>query len=220
MLFSNDTSGFVLLSDAVPDVLQDIRYYSAYNFVGARIDGYEAPVALLTREAASVLKEVSDVLLSQGYRLKVYDAYRPQMAVAHFIRWANDPTDTRMKATFYPDIEKETLIPQGYLAPHSGHSRGSTVDLTLVDLASGRDVDMGGAFDDFGVRSHTDFTDLTRAQAANRTLLRETMTAHGFLPLKEEWWHFTLQNEPYPDTYFTFPINCKTVEQIQAAASD
>ena len=220
MLFSNDTSGFVRLSDAVPDALQDIRYYSAYNFVGARIDGYEAPVALLTREAASALKEVSDVLLQQGYRLKVYDAYRPQMAVAHFLRWANDPTDTRMKATFYPDIEKETLIPQGYLAPHSGHSRGSTVDLTLVDLASGCDVDMGGAFDDFGVRSHTDFTDLTRAQAANRTLLRETMTAHGFLPLKEEWWHFTLQNEPYPDTYFTFPISGKTVKEIQAAASD
>ena len=204
---SDDASDFVLISDVVPDVILGIRYYSTYNFVGDRIDGYEEPLAFLTKEAAEALKEVSDDLKEKGYRLKIFDAYRPQMAVTHFMNWALDVNDTRMKDYFYPELEKDVLFPLGYIAEHSGHSRGSTVDLTLFDMNSEREVDMGGTFDYFGELSHPDYTDITEEQYANRMILREAMLAHGFKPLEEEWWHFTLENEPYPDTYFTFPIN-------------
>ncbi len=204
---SDDSSDFVNLSEAVPDAILEIRYYSTYNFVGDRIDGYEEPLAFLTKEAASALKEVSDDLVSQGYRLKIYDAYRPQMAVSHFVRWAEDVSDTRMKDYFYPELDKSVLFDQGYIAEHSGHSRGSTVDLTLFDMETEKEVDMGGTFDYFGELSHPDYTDITDEQYANRMLLREAMTSHGFKPLEEEWWHFTLEDEPYPDTYFTFAIN-------------
>ena len=207
MLYSDDASGFVLLSEAVPDAILEIRYYSTYNFIGDRIDGYEAPVALLTKEAAAALKEVSDELVAKGYRLKIYDAYRPQMAVSHFMRWALDFEDTRMKQYFYPELEKDTLFPQGYIAEHSGHSRGSTVDLTLFDMTTEKEVDMGGTFDYFGELSHPDYRGITEEQYQNRMILREAMLAHGFKPLVEEWWHFTLENEPYPNTYFTFPVN-------------
>ena len=207
MLYSDDASGFVLLSEAVPDAILEIRYYSTYNFIGDRIDGYEAPVALLTKEAAAALKEVSDELVAKGYRLKIYDAYRPQMAVSHFMRWALDFEDTRMKQYFYPELEKDTLFPQGYIAEHSGHSRGSTVDLTLFDMNTEKEVDMGGTFDYFGELSHPDYRGITEEQYQNRMILREAMLAHGFKPLVEEWWHFTLENEPYPNTYFTFPVN-------------
>ena len=142
-----DPSGFVMLSDAVPDAVLEIRYHSAYNFVGERIDGYEAPVALLTREAAEALSAVSDDLAEQGYCLKIYDAYRPQRAVDHFRRWAADPEDVSMKDYFYPELDKSVLFSQGYISARSGHSRGSTVDLTLFDMASGREADMGGPFD-------------------------------------------------------------------------
>ena len=205
-VLSDDASDFVLLSDAVPDAILEIRYYSTYNFVGARIDGYEEPVALLTKEAAAALKEVSDDVIAQGYRLKIYDAYRPQPAVDHFIRWAADPDDTRMKAFFYPDLEKERLFPEGYIAAHSGHSRGSTVDLTLFDTRTQREADMGGNFDRLGALSHFDAPDVTDPKRANRVLLRDLMTAEGFLPLAEEWWHFTLEHEPYPDTDCTVPV--------------
>ncbi len=204
---SDDASGFVLLSEAVPDAILEIRYYSTYNFVGDRIDGYEEPLAFLTREAAAALREVSDELVGMGYRLKIFDAYRPQMAVTHFMNWALDPDDVRMKAYFYPELDKKVLFPQGYIAEHSGHSRGSTVDLTLFDMTTGREVDMGGTFDYFGELSHPDYTGITEEQYANRMLLREVMLKHGFKPLAEEWWHFTLADEPFPDTYFTFPIN-------------
>ena len=207
MIYSDDASGFVLLSDAVPDAILEIRYYSTYNFIGDRIDGYEEPVALLTREAAAALKEVSDELVAKGYRLKIYDAYRPQMAVSHFMRWALDFEDTRMKEYFYPELEKDVLFPLGYIAEHSGHSRGSTVDLTLFDMATEKEVDMGGTFDYFGELSHPDYTGITEEQYQNRMILREAMLAHGFKPLVEEWWHFTLENEPYPNTYFTFPVS-------------
>ena len=207
MIYSDDASGFVLLSEAVPDAILEIRYYSTYNFIGDRIDGYEAPVALLTKEAAAALKEVSDELVAKGYRLKIYDAYRPQMAVSHFMRWALDFEDTRMKQYFYPELEKDTLFPQGYIAEHSGHSRGSTVDLTLFDMTTEKEVDMGGTFDYFGELSHPDYRGITEEQYQNRMILREAMLAHGFKPLVEEWWHFTLENEPYPNTYFTFPVN-------------
>ena len=209
---SNDASGFVLLSEAVPDAILEIRYYSTYNFVGDRIDGYEEPVALITKEAAAALKEVSDELVSRGYRLKIYDAYRPQKAVTNFMNWAKDENDVRMKKYFYPELEKSVLFPQGYINEHSGHSRGSTVDLTLFDMTTEKEVDMGGTFDYFGELSHPDYKDITEQQYANRMLLREVMLKHGFKPLPEEWWHFTLENEPYPDTYFTFPVNSDSVK--------
>lgn len=205
--FSNDSSDFVMISDVVPDVILEIRYYSTYNFVGDRIDGYEQPTALLTKEAASTLKDVSDDVKSQGYRLKIYDAYRPQKAVNHFEKWAKDVDDTRMKDYFYPELDKSVLFEQGYIANHSGHSRGSTVDLTLFDEKTGKELDMGGTFDYFGELSHPDYKNITKKQYDNRMILRQAMVNHGFEPLDEEWWHFTLKDEPYPDTYFTFPVN-------------
>ena len=208
---SDDASDFVLLSEAVPDAILEMRYYSTYNFVGDRIEGYEEPVALLTKEAAAALKEVSDEVMAKGYRLKIYDAYRPQEAVTNFVEWAKDTEDTRMKEYFYPDLDKDVLFPQGYIAEHSGHSRGSTVDLTLFDMKTEKEVDMGGTFDFFGELSHPDYTGITEEQYANRMILREAMMAHGFKPLVEEWWHFTLEDEPYTDTYFTFPVNSESV---------
>ncbi len=205
--FSGDASGFVVLGDLIPDVIQEIRYYSSFNFVGARIDGYEEPVALLTSEAAEALKQVCAQAARFGYRLKIFDAYRPQQAVDHFMRWAADPADTRMKPFFYPDLDKESLIPGGYIARRSGHSRGSTVDLTLFDMSQGSDADMGGPFDWFGELSHPDSRAVAPEQRARRLLLRELMTRAGFRPLESEWWHFTLADEPYPDTIFTFPVS-------------
>ena len=208
---SDDPSDFVLLSEAVPDTILEIRYYSTYNFIGDRIDGYEEPLALLTREAAKALKEASDELVSKGYRIKVFDAYRPQKAVSHFMRWALDKEDTRMKQYFYPELDKGMLFPLGYIAEHSGHSRGSAVDITLFDMKTVREVDMGGTYDFFGELSHPDFTDISDEQYANRMLLRNAMVSNGFRPYPEEWWHFLLENEPYPDTYFTFPINSDSI---------
>ena len=206
MKYSNDTHGFVSVGEVIPDVLLDIRYFSSFNFIGKRIDGYEEPAAILTREAAQALKEASNEAMEQGFRLKVFDTYRPQKAVDHFVRWAKDPEDIRMKAFFYPDLEKKIIIPQGYIAEHSGHSRGSTVDLTLFDMATQQDVDMGGTFDFFGELSHPDYSGVSEVQHANRMLLQSLMVKHGFRPLETEWWHFTLENEPWPDTYFTFSV--------------
>ena len=206
MKYSNDTSGFVSAGEAIPDVLLDIRYYSSFNFIGERIDGYEEPTALLTREAAQALKTVSEEAMERGLRLKIFDAYRPQKAVDHFMRWAKDPDDIRMKQYFYPGLEKKDIIPQGYIAEHSGHSRGSTVDLTLFDMSLQQDLDMGGTFDFFGEKSHPDYAGTTAEQHENRMLLQRLMVQHGFRPLKTEWWHFTLEDEPWQDTYFTFPV--------------
>lgn len=212
VILSDDSSDFVLISDVVPDAILEIRYYSTYNFVGDRIDGYEEPLAFLTKDAAQALKEVSDDVKKQGYRLKIYDAYRPQMAVSNFVEWAKDENDTRMKEYFYPELDKDVLFPQGYIAEHSGHSRGSTVDLTLFDMETEKEVDMGGTFDYFGELSHPDYKKtLTDEQYENRMILREAMMEHGFKPLPEEWWHFTLEDEPYPETYFTFPINSESL---------
>ena len=207
-----DASDFVLLTDVVPDAILEIRYYSTYNFVGDRIDGYEQPTALLTKEAAEALKKASDELIKKGYRLKIYDAYRPQKAVTNFMNWAKDVDDTRMKSYFYPELDKSVLFAQGYIAEKSGHSRGSTVDLTLFDMKTEKEVDMGGTFDYFGELSHLDYKNITEEQYNNRMILREAMINNGFKPLPEEWWHFTLENEPYPDTYFTFPVNESTVK--------
>jgi D-alanyl-D-alanine dipeptidase len=202
----DDPSGFVVLTDVVPDVLLEMRYYSTFNFVGTRVDGYEEPIALMTREAAQALKEVSDEAMSLGYRIKIWDTYRPQMAVDHFCRWGENVSDTLTKRYFYPYLDKDVVFDQGYIARRSGHSRGSVADLTLVDMKTGRDLDMGYGFDWFGGESHPDYKGITEEQFNNRMLLRNLMLKHGFLPIEEEWWHFVLKDEPYPDTYFTFPV--------------
>ena len=207
--FNNVTmnpSGFVLLSEQVPGIIQEIRYHSTYNFIGDRIDGYEEPVALLTKEAARALKTVANEAMVMGYRLKVYDAYRPACAVKHFVLWGIEDQDIRMKPYFYPELEKQELFAKGYIAKQSGHSRGSTIDLTLFDMKTGKEVDMGGPFDYFGELSHPDFKGITDAQFSNRMRLRSLMTRNGFVPIDCEWWHFTLKDEPYPDTYFEFPV--------------
>ena len=204
--FSDDRSDFVVLTDVVPDVVLEMRYFSTYNFVGSRIDGYEEPVALLTREAAEALGRASDAFLQLGYRLKIFDAYRPQSAVDHFRRWGRDRDDRRMQPYFYPRVDKALVFALGYLSTHSGHSRGSTLDLTLIDMETGLELDMGGHFDLLDTRSHFDSPEITAEQYAHRRLLRETMSAAGFRPYDKEWWHFTLRGEPYPATYFTFPV--------------
>ena len=211
---NTDPSGFVLVSDVIPDAILDIRYYSTFNFLGQRVDGYEEPVALLTRPAALALKEVSDEAITLGYRLKIFDCYRPQCAVDHFVRWAEQHQELAMQHYFYPEVDKTRLFELGFVAKRSGHSRGSTVDLTLFDMATQTDIDVGGTFDYFGNLSWSGNTEaITPRQAENRALLRDLMQRHGFYPLAEEWWHFTLSDEPYPDTYFTFPVNSNQVRQ-------
>ncbi len=202
-----DPSGFVLLSDYVPGIVQEIRYYSTYNFIGDRIDGYEEPCALLTIEAARALKAVSNEMLVQGCRLKVFDAYRPACAVRHFVLWGIEDQDVRMKPYFYPDLEKQALFAEGYIAKLSSHSRGSTVDLTLLDMKTGKEVDMGSPFDLFSPVSHPDYRGITEEQYENRMNLQRVMVRNGFKPIDCEWWHFTLEREPYPDTYFEFPVS-------------
>ena len=213
-----DSSGFVNLSDVVPDAIIEARYFATDNFVGARVDGYLEPVVLYTREAAAALKEVSDDVKARGYRLKVYDAYRPQCAVDHFVRWGKDLADSLMKPYFYPEVDKSLLFERGYIAEKSGHTRGSAIDLNLYDMATGKELDMGGVHDWFGIESHPDYggnpdtgeytggVQITEEQFRNRMILREAMLRHGFQPYDCEWWHFSLKDEPYPDTYFTFPV--------------
>ena len=202
-----DPSAFVLLADYVPAIIQEIRYYSTYNFIGDRIDGYEEPCAILTMEAARALKSVSNEMNVMGYRLKVFDAYRPASAVKHFVLWGLEDTDIRMKPFFYPDLDKEELFMKGYIASRSSHSRGSTVDLTLFDMRTGKELDMGSPFDYFSEVSHPDYTGITKEQYENRMLLRTAMLRNGFEPFDCEWWHFTLRDEPFPDTYFEFPVS-------------
>lgn len=205
-----DTSGFVVLAYFVPGIVQEIRYHSTYNFIGDRIDGYEEPCALLTKEAARALKAVSNEVMVQGYRLKIFDAYRPQRAVDHFKRWARDKDDRRMQPYFYPRVDKALLFSLGYVSSHSGHSRGSTLDLTIVDMETGLEADMGGHFDLLDTRSHVDSPEVTPEQHARRMILRNAMGAAGFRPYEKEWWHFTLRGEPYPTTYFTFPVRAES----------
>ena len=199
--------GFVFVRDMAPEIALEIRYAGEDNFIGTRIDGYHAPQAILSVEAAAALRAVSMDVRKKGYALKIFDAYRPEWAVRHFVRWAKDLSDTRNKARFYPDVDKARLFELGYIAGKSGHSRGSTVDLTLIDLNSGQEIDMGSSFDLFGEISHHDTALVTPRQRANRAILRDAMAARGFKRLKEEWWHYTLKNEPYPDTFFDFPVN-------------
>ena len=202
-----DSSNFVLLADYVPGILQEIRYYSTYNFIGERIDGYEEPCALLTIEAARALRAAANELVVQGYRLKVFDAYRPACAVKHFVLWGIEDQDVRMKPYFYPELEKQELFAKGYIAKQSSHSRGSAIDLTLLDMKTGKELDMGSPFDLFSEASHPDYRGITEEQYENRMLLRRVMLRNGFAPIDCEWWHFALKNEPYPDTYFNFPVS-------------
>ena len=205
--FTLDPSGFCLLSEAVPLIIQEIRYHSTYNFIGDRVNGYEEPVSLMTVEAARALKAASLEFAVMGYRIKVFDAYRPTTAVKHFVLWALEDTDVRMKPFFYPNIDKEDTIHQGYIAKRSSHSRGSAIDLTLVDMRTGKEVDMGTPFDYFGEESHPSYKGITAEQYDMRMFLQRVMVRNGFVPLDCEWWHFTYANEPYPDTYFSFPVS-------------
>jgi len=204
--FSGIPEGFVYITDVIPDAILEIRYYSTYNFVGARVDDYLSPVAIISKEAAEALKQVNDELRAEGYAIKIFDAYRPQGAVTHFMRWAADEHDTLTKEYFYPDIAKERIIPDGYIMERSGHSRGSTVDLTLIEMKTGRELDMGTPFDFFGLASHHGSDLITAEQTANRLILKNAMEKAGFKIYDEEWWHYTLIDEPYPDTYFEFPV--------------
>mgnify|MGYP001206393677 CR=1 FL=1 len=226
---------FVALHTVDPTILHEIRYVTPHNFVGEPVDGYRQPLCLLTRDTAQALHRAQRTLLRQGYSLKVYDCYRPQRAVDHFVRWAEDVDDQRMKDEFYPRVDKSRLFEDGYIAEKSGHSRGSTVDLTLVRLPAeptrpyvpgeplvpcfapqqerfpDNSIDMGTGFDCFDTLSHTEDPRISGEQRANRTLLKETLEAEGFRNLPEEWWHFTLEEETFPDTYFDFPVHRRSV---------
>lgn len=198
--------GFVDVSTVVPNLVVDLRYLGADNFVGAKVDGYERPVLYLTRQAADALAKVQTDLAPKGLGLKVFDGYRPARAVAHFIRWAKAVDDIKTKPQFYPEEDKRHLFSRGYLASRSGHSRGSTVDLTLVSLPDKRELDMGTPFDFFSSRSWPGDRTIGADAQKNRKLLSEAMRQRGFLPHSKEWWHFTLAREPFPDTYFDFPV--------------
>jgi D-alanyl-D-alanine dipeptidase len=189
----------------VPGLVTDIRYAGSHNFVGRPIDGYRAPRCLLTQPAANALAEVARDLAARGLVIKVFDCYRPTRAVADFVRWAHDPRDRAAKAEFYPDVDKRTLFRDGYIASHSGHSRGSTLDLTLAH-ADGTELDMGTPFDFFSPRSWTAASSVTAEQHANRVRLAAAMQRRGFRNYPKEWWHFTLRNEPFPGTYFDVPV--------------
>jgi len=197
---------FVEAGTAVPGLVVDMRYAGSRNFVGRPIAGYEAPICLLTREAAAALAAVQRDLAASGLGLKVYDCYRPARAVADFAAWARDLEDQATKPEYYPNVEKDQLFALGYIAERSGHSRGSTVDVTLVDLATGAELDMGTPYDLFDPRSWPSDTSVSAEAQANRRALQAAMAARGFRPLREEWWHFTLEGEPYPETYFDFPV--------------
>ena len=209
----DDPSGFVLLSDYVPGIVQEIRYFSTYNFIGDRIDGYEEPCAIVTAEAARALKAVANKANVYGYRLKIFDAYRPACAVRHFVLWGIEDLDQRMKLFFYPDIQKQEIFEKGYIASRSSHSRGSTVDLTLLDMNTGKELDMGSPFDFFSEVSHPDYKGVTQEQYRNRHFLQDLMKGEGFEPIDCEWWHFTLKDEPYPDTYFEFPVSVNSLKR-------
>jgi len=197
---------FAHVDEVVPDLQIDLRYGGPDNFIGRPVDGYEGSRLILTRAAAQALGKVQEHLRAHGLALLVFDGYRPQRAVDHFVRWADDLNDQKNKVDFYPDVDKSTLFAQGYVADRSGHTRGSTLDLTIVDAATGRALDMGTDWDHFGPESWPSYLHITPQQRANRLLLRMLMLTNGFKPYEQEWWHFTLENEPYPDTYFDFPV--------------
>jgi zinc D-Ala-D-Ala dipeptidase len=198
--------GFLDASAMVNGLVVDMRYFGTNNFVGEKIDGYERPRCLLSVQAAAGLAAVQRSLARQGLGLKVFDCYRPQRAVAHFVRWSRQPDDARRKAEFYPDVDKRDLFRSGYIAERSGHSRGSTVDLTLAQRSDGQELDMGTPFDFLSPKAWPSDKSVSPEAQKNRALLAEAMRAGGFRPYAKEWWHFTLANEPFPHTYFDFPV--------------
>jgi len=197
---------FINIQEAIPSIVLDIRYFSTDNFVGVRIDGYEKPVALLTKEAGTALKKVQSELAKEGLGLKVFDSYRPQKGVNHFVRWAKIPADTLTKSKYYPQTRKANVFKLGYVASRSGHSRGSTVDLTILDLETGQGIDMGSGWDFFGEISWHSYDQITEEQKANRKKLKDVMSKFGFKSYSKEWWHYTLRDEPFPKTYFDFDV--------------
>ena len=199
-------ANFVDAASVVPNLAVDMRYLGRNNFVGRPIDGYERPICYLTREAATGLAEVARDLEQKGLAIKAFDCYRPVRAVAHFVRWARELRDDVKKAEYYPQVDKRNLFRDGYIAARSGHSRGSTVDLTLVRLADRRELDMGTPFDFFSTRSWPADTGVSADAQRNRRLLGQAMNRRGFIGHRKEWWHFTLAREPFPDTYFDFIV--------------
>jgi D-alanyl-D-alanine dipeptidase len=221
---------FVDIQKVIPEVRLDIRYYGPHNFIGEKVDGYMAPKCLLTRQAAESLAKVQKELTPFSLSMKIYDCYRPQRAVNHFVRWAKEIDNTKTKKEFYPTVDKRNLFKDGYIDSKSGHSRGSTVDLTIVAMPIPKQqnyiprqklsecylplpkrfrdnsIDMGTGFDCFHELSHTANKNIGHQQKNNRLLLKALMEKHGFRNYDKEWWHYTLKNEPYPDTYFDFVI--------------
>jgi D-alanyl-D-alanine dipeptidase len=202
----NLPEGFVYVKSVIQDLDVELRYFTTHNFVGDTIDGYKSNNLILTRETAEKLKLVQDELQQQNLCLKVYDGYRPQRSVNHFIRWAKDLNDTINKSEFYPDVAKRNLFKEEYIASRSGHSRGSTVDLTIIDGNTGRPLDMGSPYDFFGKQSWVDYDGITEDQKKNRQLLQRVMLKYNFRNYPKEWWHFTLRWEPFPKTYFDFEV--------------
>ena len=198
--------GFVYAKEVIPNLRSDLRYYSSNNFIGKPIDGYIKPTLILTKKATEALKNVQDELGKLGFGLLVYDAYRPQRAVDQFIAWTKDSLDVATKTKYYPNVNKKDLIDQQYIASKSGHSRGSTVDVTIVSLTTGHILDMGSAYDLFDEKSSIDYPNITRNQHAVRLLLKRRMEKHGFKSHPKEWWHFTLKDEPFKNKYFDFPV--------------
>lgn len=187
-------------------IQSELRYLSNNNFIGKKIDGYYNNSIIITSETAEALDKVQKELLKKDLSLKVFDAYRPQQSVDHFVRWAKVLNDTLMKQEYYPDVPKSELFKRGYIASKSGHTRGSTVDVTIVDVKTGKELDMGSPYDFFGEKSHPHYKNISAKQKENRFLLRKLMLANNFVPYENEWWHFTLKNEPFPKTYFNFPV--------------
>ncbi|ARV07826.1 peptidase M15 [Polaribacter sp. SA4-10] len=200
------TTGFVYLSDVDKTIKSELRYLTNNNFIGKPIDGYNKNCVIVSLETANALKNIQQILLKKNLSLKIFDTYRPQQAVDHFVRWAKNLSDTLMKKQYYPNVPKSQLFNQGYIASKSGHTRGSTVDLTIVNIKTEEELDMGNPYDFFGKESHPFYNKITTIQKRNRFFLREIMLENGFTPYDNEWWHFTLKNEPFPKTYFNFPI--------------
>ena len=206
-VFAQIPDDFGDIAEEISDIVLEVRYASNDNFMGRVVNGYSVPKVVLTKKALKALKNAQAEFIRLGYCIKVFDAYRPQRAVDDFMQWINVENDTVMKQNYYPQLNKKNLVPQGYIAEKSGHSRGSTLDLSLIYLDKenkGQEVDMGGSWDFFGERSHYDYPEISLEQKENRALLQKIMIKHGFLPYAKEWWHFTLAEEPFPNKYFDF----------------
>mgnify|MGYP002640936884 FL=1 len=198
--------GFSYLLEVDESIQQELRYFSSNNFIGKKIDGYKKNTVIISNAAAKALKKVQAELIQMGLSLKVYDAYRPQQSVDHFVRWAKKLNDTLMKQSFYPTVRKSDLFKLGFIASKSGHTRGSSVDLSIVEIKTNKEIDMGSSYDFFGATSYSLYKKLSSRQEKNRMFLRNIMIKNGFNPYDKEWWHYTLVDEPFPNTYFNFDI--------------